>query len=306
MGALRAAGVSVHEVGTRLLQLGAYGQDVSELQRLLQDSGHLVAESYNAGYFGERTQAAVEEWQAANDVPVTGSFGELSRLAYLHSAGAFRAESAAATQDRAQASRAAGAAVPLPAVAAAALPSHAVTAGVAALLAAPLVWLAARAQQRDKILRLQRRMGRRASIRRWQAAGRHAKAYTDADVGGVSAESGAEVDVDIEDEAEDDEEVLPGHKLTYLVQDGPWWREAIHGGEPREDPAADRPFLPQQFSGNAMRMAGAGAGARNGAGGVGADAGGEFRAPDPAGAGAIDRTMSIAEAMRHHAGKRQQ
>lgn len=72
---------------TRNLTVGARGADVTCLQNALIAAGHLGA-SYNTGYFGGLTKAAVAKWQkAASVAPAVGFFGSLSRAKYVSMAG---------------------------------------------------------------------------------------------------------------------------------------------------------------------------------------------------------------------------
>jgi len=84
LAALESDGVPVHSLGVRYLSEGCYGDDVSELQRFLREQGVLDAGEFNRGFFGSRTREATASWQLEHDVPPTGAFGELSRMAYLH------------------------------------------------------------------------------------------------------------------------------------------------------------------------------------------------------------------------------
>lgn len=57
---------------SRLLQFGASGTDVTNLQQFLITVGFLEAENAT-GFFGSLTQAAVQEWQAANGIVSGGT-----------------------------------------------------------------------------------------------------------------------------------------------------------------------------------------------------------------------------------------
>lgn len=62
---------------SRNLSLGMSGSDVSALQQLLKNNNDLA--SAITGYFGSLTQAALEKWQAANNLPPIGVLGPRSR-----------------------------------------------------------------------------------------------------------------------------------------------------------------------------------------------------------------------------------
>lgn len=89
---LRSNSVPVHSLGVRYLSEGLFGDDVSELQRYLQSEGYLATGEYNSGFFGAMTREALRAWQVDHDVPATGGFGELSRMAYLHERSAYSRE----------------------------------------------------------------------------------------------------------------------------------------------------------------------------------------------------------------------
>lgn len=73
----------------RDLEVGSQGEDVRCLQKFLNGSGFLIAESGvgapggETTIFREKTKDAVKRWQTAQGVtPATGYFGTLSRAAY--------------------------------------------------------------------------------------------------------------------------------------------------------------------------------------------------------------------------------
>ena len=64
---------------TRILTIGAQGNDVRALQDYLTSTGHFTYSGGSTGIFGPVTQSAVAAWQAANGVsPAIGYFGPLS------------------------------------------------------------------------------------------------------------------------------------------------------------------------------------------------------------------------------------
>ncbi len=65
---------------SRNLRSGDSGADVSALQSFLIADGFLSVPSPTS-YFGAKTTAALEKWQATNGLPGTGFFGPLSRAA---------------------------------------------------------------------------------------------------------------------------------------------------------------------------------------------------------------------------------
>ena len=77
--ALERAGVSVHALGERFLEDGSQGDDVKELQRFLQGTGHFTHKDGPTGYFGPATTAAVKQWQGKYGLPQSGGFGAQSR-----------------------------------------------------------------------------------------------------------------------------------------------------------------------------------------------------------------------------------
>ncbi len=81
-----ASGTTTASYGyTRDLTVGSKGDDVSALQQMLINGGHLTAVSAPTGYFGSLTKAAVAKWQAAVGLsPAAGYFGPKSR-AYVAS-----------------------------------------------------------------------------------------------------------------------------------------------------------------------------------------------------------------------------
>ena len=58
------------------------GTDVAALQQFLVEEAGLPSTAVT-GTFDGTTRAALTQWQAAMGVPVTGYFGDASRLAYL-------------------------------------------------------------------------------------------------------------------------------------------------------------------------------------------------------------------------------
>ncbi len=74
-------------VWTRNLTVGSTGEDVRQLQIYLNTHGSLVAPStdgagrpgFETTYFGLKTKAALQVWQAAHGVPATGFFGPITR-----------------------------------------------------------------------------------------------------------------------------------------------------------------------------------------------------------------------------------
>jgi hypothetical protein len=68
---------------TKSLTIGSKGDEVTALQKYLEDEGLLVMPAgVDYGYFGGLTKSAVVAWQKANDVtPASGYFGPLSRAA---------------------------------------------------------------------------------------------------------------------------------------------------------------------------------------------------------------------------------
>jgi chitodextrinase len=62
---------------TRNLALGSSGTDVTQLQQFLVTQGDLTAAP--TGYFGTLTQAAVEQFQKANNISPVGSIGPITR-----------------------------------------------------------------------------------------------------------------------------------------------------------------------------------------------------------------------------------
>ena len=81
--ALERAGVSVHALGERFLEDGSQGDDVKELQRFLQGTGHFTHKDGPTGYFGPATTAAVKQWQGKYGLPQSGGFGAQSRATYV-------------------------------------------------------------------------------------------------------------------------------------------------------------------------------------------------------------------------------
>jgi len=69
------------------LELGDEGEDVALLQWALAYLGFMEDETVanGAGTFGQRTLAAVQAFQGANDLPVTGYYGELTAAALAES-----------------------------------------------------------------------------------------------------------------------------------------------------------------------------------------------------------------------------
>lgn len=78
---------------TRALTLGSSGENVKCLQKFLNREGFVIATrgpgspGEETSYFGGLTRAAVVRWQLRNNLPGTGYFGVLSRVAYFTSAG---------------------------------------------------------------------------------------------------------------------------------------------------------------------------------------------------------------------------
>lgn len=66
---------------TASLTIGSRGDQVSDLQKYLEDEGFLVMPvGVDYGYFGPLTQKAIADWQRANGVsPAAGYFGPISR-----------------------------------------------------------------------------------------------------------------------------------------------------------------------------------------------------------------------------------
>lgn len=62
---------------TENLTLGSRGESVECLQSVLINGGLLATSA--TGFFGERTKAAVAQWQKARGIPATGFFGQMSR-----------------------------------------------------------------------------------------------------------------------------------------------------------------------------------------------------------------------------------
>lgn len=62
---------------TENLTHGSRGESVECLQHVLIDGGLLATSA--TGFFGERTKAAVAQWQRARGIPATGFFGLMSR-----------------------------------------------------------------------------------------------------------------------------------------------------------------------------------------------------------------------------------
>lgn len=62
---------------TENLTLGSRGESVECLQYVLINGGLLATSA--TGFFGERTKAAVAQWQRERGIPATGFFGEMSR-----------------------------------------------------------------------------------------------------------------------------------------------------------------------------------------------------------------------------------
>lgn len=63
---------------TRDLRLGMRGADVTELQRCLQQTGHLTISSFTT-YFGMQTRSALTRYQREHNLPATGYFGRLTK-----------------------------------------------------------------------------------------------------------------------------------------------------------------------------------------------------------------------------------
>ncbi|MFA6476518.1 MAG: peptidoglycan-binding protein [Candidatus Paceibacterota bacterium] len=81
-GGTTASVSSIPEI-TKSLTIGSKGDEVSALQKYLEEEGLLTMPAgVDYGYFGGLTKAAVVEWQKANDVsPASGYFGPISRAA---------------------------------------------------------------------------------------------------------------------------------------------------------------------------------------------------------------------------------
>src|SRR3989344_8261316 len=77
LAALQGTTVTTSTTFTQNLTVGSTGAEVTALQQVLVNGGHLVMPAGVAmGYFGSLTQAAVAKWQAANGVsPAVGYFG---------------------------------------------------------------------------------------------------------------------------------------------------------------------------------------------------------------------------------------
>ena len=70
-------------LGERFLEDGSQGDDVKELQRFLQGTGHFTHKDGPTGYFGPATTAAVKQWQGKYGLPQSGGFGAQSRATYV-------------------------------------------------------------------------------------------------------------------------------------------------------------------------------------------------------------------------------
>ncbi|MBI2086849.1 MAG: peptidoglycan-binding protein [Candidatus Zambryskibacteria bacterium] len=81
LAALQGTTVTTSTTFTQNLTVGSTGAEVTALQQVLVNGGHLVMPAGVAmGYFGSLTKAAVAAWQAANGVtPAAGYWGPLSR-----------------------------------------------------------------------------------------------------------------------------------------------------------------------------------------------------------------------------------
>jgi predicted chitinase/murein DD-endopeptidase MepM/ murein hydrolase activator NlpD len=66
------------------LKKGSRGAGVEQLQKALVKAGHMTQAQMNTGpgIFGDRTEAALKEFQAAHGVPNTGFYGPLTRKAF--------------------------------------------------------------------------------------------------------------------------------------------------------------------------------------------------------------------------------
>lgn len=64
------------------LNEGSSGEDVIELQKVLIANNFLYGKA--TGYFGIYTKKALMDWQAKNNIPITGFFGNISRI-YINS-----------------------------------------------------------------------------------------------------------------------------------------------------------------------------------------------------------------------------
>ena len=66
------------------LEKGARGAAVEQLQKALVKGGYMTQAEMNTGpgVFGPRTESALKEFQAANDVKNTGYYGPLTRAAF--------------------------------------------------------------------------------------------------------------------------------------------------------------------------------------------------------------------------------
>jgi peptidoglycan hydrolase-like protein with peptidoglycan-binding domain len=84
-------------VFTRSLTVGSQGADVSALQQILINDGHLTAITAPSGYFGQATKKALIAYQNANGIsPATGYCGPIT-IAFLDNASSPTASAASAS-----------------------------------------------------------------------------------------------------------------------------------------------------------------------------------------------------------------
>lgn len=81
---LRAAGIEVHHLGSRVLAQGDCCPEVSALQAMLSGERLLqLGPTGPSGLFDSETTAALKKWQRARGIEPTGVFGESAREVYL-------------------------------------------------------------------------------------------------------------------------------------------------------------------------------------------------------------------------------
>ena len=82
---LRAAGIEVHHLGSRVLAEGDCAPEVCALQAMLLSEKLLTLPSGGlpTGYFGPSTTEALKRWQRGRGIEPTGVFGDAAREAYL-------------------------------------------------------------------------------------------------------------------------------------------------------------------------------------------------------------------------------
>ncbi|KAK9811908.1 hypothetical protein WJX72_012242 [[Myrmecia] bisecta] len=80
---LKGQGVRVYDFGMDHLHEGCDGKEVAALQDYLHEEGFFNAPQGSTGFYGAITTQSVKAWQTSQNIPPTGSFGNLSREVYL-------------------------------------------------------------------------------------------------------------------------------------------------------------------------------------------------------------------------------